>query len=191
MNAELDHWKKFYNSHSNDERLRTPSSFCLFVLDYFKNQNQLHILEAGCGTGRDAIHLEKTHIVTGVDLEKKKKNSDNFTFENADFCAYTKKDFDVIYSRFTYHSITDEQQDIFLNSIQKPGTFLCMEFRSDKGQDDNLHYGKDHFRNFVNLEKFKARISLDFDILLLKESKGFAVYGDEDPVCIRAILRKK
>jgi len=66
-----------------------------------------------------------------------------------------------------------------------------MEFRSDKSQDISLHFGKTHFRNFINLEQFKNKINNRFEIIYLKEDKGFAPFGEEDPICIRTILRKK
>jgi ubiquinone/menaquinone biosynthesis C-methylase UbiE len=147
-------------------------------------------LDAGCGTGRDAVALSQVHNVTGVDLVKQKEHT-GFIFEKADFCTYEKHNFDMVYSRFTYHTIDDKQQDVFLDSITKPGIYLCMEFRSDKGQDTLLHFGKTHFRNFINLDKFKQKVQEKFDIMHISEDTGFAPFGDEDPICIRAILRKQ
>lgn len=189
MPNDSEYWKLFYSKNSNDKRLLDPSLFCKFILDHFKNSKNLNILDAGCGTGRDAMELAKTHNVVGVDLIQHTDNQ-NFTFEQADFCTFNKENFDVIYSRFTYHTISNVQQDIFLDSI-KHKTTLCMEFRSDKSQDILLHFGKTHFRNFINLEHFKNKIKNRFEIIYLKEDKGFAPFGEEDPICIRTILRKK
>jgi len=150
------YWESFYTQHAEDPRLLRPSRFCEFILEHFKHSPNLSVLDAGCGTGRDAVALSRAHNVTGVDLVKQKEHS-GFTFEKADFCTYEKHEFDMVYSRFTYHTIDDMQQDIFLDSITKPDTYLCMEFRSDKGQDTFLHFGKTHFRNYINFDKFKKK----------------------------------
>ena len=184
------YWESFYTQHAEDPRLLRPSRFCEFILDHFKHSPNLSVLDAGCGTGRDAVALSQAHNVTGVDLVKQKEHT-GFTFEKADFCTYEKHKFDMVYSRFTYHTINDKQQDVFLDSITEPETYLCMEFRSDKGQDTLLHFGKTHYRNFINFDKFKQKVQEKFDIMYISEDTGFAPFGDEDPICIRAILRKK
>ena len=64
------YWESFYNQHAEDPRLLRPSRFCEFILDHFKHSPNLSVLDAGCGTGRDAVALSQAHNVTGVDLVK-------------------------------------------------------------------------------------------------------------------------
>lgn len=97
----------------------------------------------------------------------------------------------MIYSRFTFHSITNEDQCTFLNSITIPGTFLCIETRSDKGENSFRHHGDDHYRNFTNIDYLtNLLIRYNFNILYLKESNNLAIYKTEDPICIRVICIK-
>ena len=102
-----------------------------------------------------------------------------------------KDEFNLIYSRFTFHSITDEQQVEFLSSITRKGTFICIECRSDKDVDTVREHGDDHFRNFVNFERLHDLLeSMNFTVLDSAEGTGFAPYKSEDPVCVRFIAEK-
>ena len=98
----------------------------------------------------------------------------------------------MIYSRFTYHSITDEQQESFLSSIQDAGTVLCIETRSDKSKDETRATGDGHYRNFTHKGRLNTQLHAHrFDVLYMYEGNGVAVYKEENPVCIRTIAVKR
>ena len=118
-------------------------------------------------------------------------SKNNCVFEEGDFCYYNKDEFDLIYSRFTLHSITDDQRLKFLSSIKKSGTYLCIEARSDKDINNFREHGDDHYRNFINFESLTTTLKeLKFNILFSKEDNGFAPYKNENPLCVRFILEK-
>jgi tellurite methyltransferase len=182
------YWSLFYR---NKNAIAEPSNFCLFVMDYFKDYGVLNILDAGCGNGRDSYYLSRKHSVVGVDSSFKPEETENCKFVMADFCSYPKNDFNLIYSRFTFHSITNDNHETFLKSISNPNTFLCIETRSDKGVDGFRYHGDDHYRNFTNMEYLKTILEANkFNILFIEENKNFAIYKDENPICIRAICQK-
>ena len=187
MTLDVNYWSNFYSSnHTLD-----ASNFCKYVLEYFGPQN-LKVLDAGCGNGRDTYALGKFYTVTGLDTSSyvPEKNS-TCTFVNGDFCSYDKSSFDVVYSRFTLHSITDEQQELFLSSITRGGTYVCIECRSDGDVNTVREHGDDHYRNFVNFDRLNSLlVDFGFKVLVAEEGAGFAPYKSENPVCVRFIAEK-
>lgn len=186
-NVEMNYWSNFYK---NNNLPLKPSSFAQFINNYFKDL-PLNILDCGCGNGRDAYYLgEETYNVVGIDTANKPNNYKNTTFILGDFCNFNKENFDLIYSRFTFHSITNEQQELFIKSINE-GSYLCIETRSDKSKNINKIHGDNHFRNYTNKEYLEnLLIQNKFKILYIEEDRGFAKYKDEDPICIRVISKK-
>jgi SAM-dependent methyltransferase len=185
---DIDYWNKFYNKTN---LILEPSNFCIFVLDFFKDFKIEKIMDAGCGNGRDSFKLCEKYNVIGLDSSKfLLDDCKNFKFICDDFVEYKKKNFDMIYSRFTFHSLTNEQQIKFVSSIEK-GTYLCIETRSDKSIDEKRHFGDGHFRNLTNFDHLKKLLTdNNFNILFMIESKNLALYKDENPYCIRVICKK-
>jgi len=186
--TEVEYWTSFYNK----KQLTTePSLFCKFVMDYFKDLNDIKILDAGCGSGRDSYYLSKKYKVMGVDTSFLPENRENCEFNLSNFIYYAKGGFDVIYSRFTFHSITDDQQEEFIKSIEEKGVYLCIETRSKLDEELKKVHGKGHYRNYKDEEYIRNLLSVnDFKILYLEESDSFSPYKDEKPFCIRVIAVK-
>lgn len=186
---EKNYWENFYANFG----VKEPSDFARFVVDYFTGKQIQSVLDAGCGNGRDSYFLaQRFPRVLGVDRSFEPKSIDTCQFEQGDFTTIAKNPFDLIYSRFTFHSITNEDHGVFLDSIQNPGTYLCIETRSAKGQEEKRYYGDGHFRNLTDVEYLKNILSQKgFNILYLKEDRDFAIYKDKNPICIRAIAIKK
>jgi tellurite methyltransferase len=181
----MNYWKEFYLHQSIEVE---PSKFCTFIINYF-NKN-LNILDCGCGNGRDSYAFASNYTVTGIDLGTIPKNAKNCTFLMDNFCTFDKSSFDIIYSRFTFHSITNEDHEIFLDSI-KPNSFLCIETRSDKGINDARYHGDNHYRNFTNKEYLnELLLKYKFKIIFFEESDNVAIYKTENPICIRVIAKR-
>ncbi len=188
---DIKYWDNFYKKNINF--LNEPSNFCIFIMNYFKDYDDLYILDAGCGNGRDSYYLSKKYNVFGIDISLKNlENNKKCSFIKSNFCTYNKDNFSLIYSRFTFHSISNKDQEIFLNSINKSGTFLCIETRSDKDINSKRIFGDNHYRNFTNFNYLKKLLEKNnFKILYIKEDKNFAIYKEENPICIRVICIKE
>ena len=98
----------------------------------------------------------------------------------------------MIYSRFSFHSITNEQQLNLITSIKQPDTYLCIETRSDKNKDIVYSHGDTHYRNLTNINYIKQLLeNNNFKILFINESNNVAIYKNENPICIRVICQKQ
>jgi tellurite methyltransferase len=186
--TEINYWNNIYKTKNIPKE---PSNFCKFITEYklFKN-NKLKLLDCGCGNGRDSYYFSKYFNVTGIDSSFKPNNINNCIFKQNDFCSYDKSNYDLIYSRFTFHSITDEQQELFLSSIKK-NSFLCIETRSNKSKDIKKVFGDEHYRNYTDYNNLLKKLKLlNFDIIYSEENSGFSIYKNEDPICIRIICKK-
>ena len=192
-NDDKHYWTKFYQ---NNQSPFLPSLFAKFILKYAPKNAQL--LELGCGNGRDSVFFyEKGMRVKAIDackseIEYLKANyaKNNLEFENADFCALNEisNAYDVIYSRFTLHSITKAEQESLLPFVYKAlkaqGIF-CVEVRGLKNSlyNQGLALGDNAFI----YDELKI---LGFNLLFAKEDKGFAPFKNEDDIFIRIIAQK-
>ena len=190
---ESDYWNNFYdNMKKSASELYEPSNFCNFVIDFFKEDvNIKHVLDAGCGNGRDSYPLSVPYIVDGVDSSGHlPENTLKCIFYTENFVHIDKSKYDMIYSRFTFHSISNQDQLSFLKSIPED-RYLCIETRSDKSKYENRYFEDNHYRNFTNIEYLKKILKdNNFTIKYIIEDKGLAKYKDEDPYCIRVICIK-
>jgi len=188
MTLDVNYWSKFYSTN----HILDSSNFCSFVLDFFKDKKNLRILDAGCGNGRDSYALAQFHSVIGLDTAQYvPEEKQSCKFLTGDFCDYDMENIDLVYSRFTLHSINNTQQEKFISSITRSGTFLCIECRSDGDVDTVREHGDDHYRNFVNFDRLTGLLKeCGFKILFSAEGSGFAPYKSEDPICVRFIAEK-
>ena len=203
------YWTKYYKSHRENAQ---PSPFAQYCFRKYCSLNKnAKILELGCGNGRDSIFFMKQGLnVLGLDivreqlkyLRKKYVSSNNVTFYCTDFTAYAKPEFyDYIYSRFTIHVITEEQETLTLENCYKnlkKNGLLFIEVRSIKDEmfaksnKISSTEGKtDHYRRFAVFDKLIEKITMcGFEIVEATESCGLAIYKDEDPCIIRIIAKK-
>jgi len=204
------YWTKYYKSHRDNLQ---PSTFAQYCYEKYCASAPSHklLLELGCGNGRDSIYFMKNSLdVLGIDIAgeelrylRSKKLSINLNFVCADFPTFKKPNhYDYIYSRFTLHAITEEQETSTLeNSYKnlKHDGLLFIEARSIK---DNMFQNSkklssnegetDHYRRFIVFEELKNKMKkTGFEILEAIESDGLAKYKDDDPVVIRIIAKKK
>ena len=205
VNKFKDFWENYYKTHKNPDN---ESPFARFVLPFLKENSFLY--ELGCGNGRDCIFLNKTGIniiafdqcENEINYLNDKYQSPTLKFEKGDFTNLGElPQVDYIYSRFTLHSVTKEQEIKTLkwafSTLKNNGLFF-IEIRSihddlfGKGEPlpDNA-FITDHYRRFVRLEDFINRIKdAGFSILYKIQAKGLAPYKNEDPVVIRVIAQK-
>ena len=190
---DIDYWNKFYNDINIKNELNIPSDFCNYILNYLKINNIIikNVLDCGCGNGRDTYKLSEKYITDGVDnsgfIPEKKNN--NLSFYNLNFVNMNKDKYDLIYSRFSLHSISNEEHIIFLNSI-KINSYLTIEVRSNKNKLDNKYYNSKHYRNYIDKNYLENLLKEKFQIIYIEENINFAKYKNENPMCIRVIAKK-
>ncbi|MFA9390570.1 MAG: class I SAM-dependent methyltransferase [Prolixibacteraceae bacterium] len=208
---DKNYWEAFY---AKQNALIKPSLFAIYVMEYVKAEG-LSLIELGCGNGRDAIYFAtKGLVVSAIDQceqEINTLNKDNANLSNLKFICndFSKLDdgkaFDMIYSRFTLHSVTIEQEQTVIEwayrNLNQNGAF-CIEVRGQKneiyqlgtpveGENDAFIYDN-HYRRFLNFERLCSDLSKQgFELEYSAEEKGFAPYNNADETFIRVIARKK
>lgn len=206
---DREYWNEYYKGRIKQELI--PSDFARVIAEML--DPGVHILELGCGNGRDSCHfLEKGYRVTAVDasnfaidlLQKVASENDRANFICHDFVKgrelYSDK-YDCVYSRFTLHAITSGQEDELLrnvkNALSENGLF-CIEARTihddiygcgeNVGHNEFIYNG--HFRRFIDVEEFGGKLkNLGFEIVSLEENTGFSKTAESDPVLMRCVAR--
>lgn len=208
---DRNYWQNYYQAHLSikEQQQSNFASFC--VERFFKSGANL--IELGCGNGRDSIYFAKNGIKTlgidqcenVIDFLNKNHGSDNLSFKSGDFTALpnareltNEEKFDIIYSRFTLHSINAKQQEnlfAWIRANLKESGILAIECRGYKNslyrlgvmvETDAFIY-ENHYRRFVNFEKLCEILGEDYEILFAKEDRGFAPFNGEDDYFVRVI----
>ena len=212
--AAYDDRAKYWDSYYKKRGAPIPpSSFAIFCNENFFG-NHCHVLEFGCGNGRDSFYFSKKHRVTAIDqsvvaTDTNKQRAHDEGILNIDFVdgEFGKKTsgmpeiVDVVYGRFVMHamSLEDETQALHYSyQILKPEGKIYLEFRTDKDRlmNDGITVGlnervTDHYRRFINLDEFCERLTqIGFTIDYCVEKSGLAKHGDDDPTVARVIARK-
>jgi SAM-dependent methyltransferase len=213
MNSKFDdkeYWSKYYDDLIKKQVQMAPSPFAKYLVEEKIIKKGALLIELGCGSGRDALFFsEKGLNVIAIDQCANTASAID-KFENihayaADFTRLDKSDvvLDIVYSRFTMHSINEADENRTLEWVYKNldvNGIFCVEVRTIKdplcglGEDrgGNVWYYNDHHRRFVDAGVFKKKLSLlGFEMVFYEEKNGFAIHGDEDPIVLRAIVRKK
>lgn len=203
---EKDYWESYYSKHRRNE---VPSNFAVFVSNFIMKDK--HLLELGCGNGRDSFYFSKKEGIKITALDQCKEqiadlNSegiDNITFNAGDFTSYISENtFDYIYSRFTLHSVNIEDEiRTFENANKslKDGGLMLIEVRSifDElvGQGKEVgpyEYITDHYRRFVKIEDMiKNGQNANLKLIYSLQAKDLAPFKDKNPIVIRLIFQKR
>ena len=203
------YWEEFYEEVLQKSRLLNPTPFSEFVLDHYLSKNE-RLVELGSGNGRDSIYFAKNDIqVTSIDqcanVIQNLSHYKNITAYSLDFTNLQRFEtkFDVVYSRFTLHSIDLEGENrtiVWSYDNLKTRGRLCIEARTlkdpiyGKGEykGTNTWFYNNHHRRFIDAEKFRVKLEkIGFKVLIFKEERGFAKMGDDnDPVILRLIVEK-
>ena len=208
---DKEYWNEYYSSLTTQNAISEPSNFAISISGQLERNKS--ILDVGCGNGRDSLHFMNLGLnVTGIDasdktIEKLRKIQQENKFINficGDFVnneeIYSRK-YDYIYSRFTLHAITSQQQNEFLKNttnILVPNGKIFIEARTlrddlyNMGEKlgDNAFIYDGHYRRFIEPEELADIMrSLGYEIIYLCESRGFSKFGDSDPVLMRLIAK--
>lgn len=207
---DKNYWKSIYSKQSEGE---IPSLFARYIAETLDIEGK-SIIELGCGNGRDAIFFANANArVTAIDqceniidlLNVRYQRVSNLRFKCTDFtCLDDDIPFDIVYSRFTLHSISKEQEEKVLGWTYRnlnPNGKLCIEVRGQRNEiyrvgapvdgEPDAFILDDHYRRFIHFESFCRELEiLGFKLDYAKEQKGFAPYKGTDETYIRVIATK-
>jgi len=172
--------KKYWENYYRD---LLPTSFAEFCTKYIPIGSK--VIDVGCGNGRDTVFFSNVYDTIGIDYAIKPLWPVAFYKMDVNNLVKTAEVYDVVYSRFFLHSITDKEIIKFVEWSK--GLFMA-EFR-DKTDDPKLY--KNHKRNLVDGEWIKQLlINNGFKIIYYKKGRNMAKYRDENPMVVRVIAKK-
>lgn len=208
---DKNYWSLYYARQNLELQ---PSLFAKEIVSIVKQESH-NLVELGCGNGRDAVYFANSGFnVLAIDQVEEEINFlkscyqylTNIRFLCADFTDYEiNEKFDVVYSRFTLHSISAEQEKKVLNNaynILNNKGYICIEARGQKNEifkkgipvegEKDAFILDNHYRRFINFDLIcKEIISIGFDVLFAHEDKGFAPFNGADETFIRIIAMKR
>ena len=217
-NEIKDYWARFYAyGHTI-----LPSAFAATVA--IELTEPRYIVDLGCGNGRDSVFFaELGHRVVGLDFSGKaiddnerrvrQKKVDDVEFKQVDIGApnalidvltriedgaMQEKDARgariVIYARFFFHAISEEEEDLVLAALSqcsRSGAMCFFEFRTERDAVGDKRFGS-HYRRFINIDRFIEKVIAggSFECFYQVEGQGMAKYFEEDPIVGRVFLRR-
>jgi tellurite methyltransferase len=206
MLNDKDYWNEYYKTHRVN---KDSSTFAKYIINKLLPNKRL--IDLGCGNARDSIYFAQHNIeVLGIDYadDEIKYLNENFSKDNLKFIVQDMGamgdlgKFDYIYSRFSLHAISKMAEESLLNWISNSlliGGLFFLEVRSQK--DTMFKQGKkisdtenitDHYRRYSDFEEIKEKIiNIGLEILEDVESNNLSIVGDDNPVLIRIIAKKK
>ena len=208
--SRIQYWNSYYQKRKAPI---SPSSFALFCKENFLDKHS-HILEFGCGNGRDAFFFAKFHRVSAIDessvvVETNRSRAIQEGILSIDFfqgqfgyqIMGLPNEVDAVYARFVIHAMPEEAETKALIEswrLLRNGGKLFLEFRTihdplmSKGEQlGDTERVTDHYRRFVDFSKLCIKLAeigfvLDYSI----EKQGLATHGNDDPVVGRVVATK-
>jgi len=216
---------KYWDHYYGDGNLQCqkPSRFSKFCRRYFIKDNDV-VFDFGCGDGRDTLYFSKQGLAVyacdiseeAINLTQKRLNNtgcDTHHIFRSDVTKLSSAEvnltFNIAYCRFFLHSLTNEQEAVFLAWLSKTlpaGGLLLIEARTTKDLlcndkylkiDKNTYlYEENHFRRFIVPEDFIPVISAyGFELIYQKRSNKFSSVKKngvlDSPELLRAVFKKK
>lgn len=116
-----------------------PNQLCYEIMKLKPPVKPYHVLDIGCGEGKDAVFLAKNGYIvsafdiseTGIEKGKKlaEKNGVNVVFFKADIMEYNLEGmYDIIFSSGVFHYIKPCLRETFINNLKEhtnPGGINC------------------------------------------------------------------
>ncbi len=208
LRRDVDYWNHYYAKKLKE--IQSPSDFAQSVISHLEPGKSL--IDLGCGNGRDSLYFMEHHLnVTGIDASEEAISQLNqLKLENGNFVcddfvsskALYQVQYDYIYSRWTMHAISEQQEDELLENVAeavKEGGLFLIEARSI--QDDL--YGKgmcvgnnafiyhEHFRRFMDKEIFIPKLeNHGFRVISLEEGENYSKTETSNPVLVRIVASR-
>ena len=175
----MNYWDSFYINFRENK----PSDFAKFVFDLNIIDKNDKIIDIGCGTGRDTKFFQRHFDASGIDCAE----ISDFKYIKSDISDVIKDKclYDVVYSRFFFHSITPELTQKIIEWSKK---WLVAEFRV---KEDVPTLFVNHKRYLVDPDWFKSVLERTHDIQYFEISRGWSKYKNEDPILARVIAKRR
>lgn len=204
---DRNYWCEFYENLPKTE-ISFASSFARFCQEKYFRDNSRRMIELGCGNGRDAVYFANhNHVVHAIDqcVIEMSEIRTNLHFLEDDFVNLeydSFKEIDTFYSRFTLHSITQEEEEKLLFKVHdnlSVGGLFCIESRTTKDPkfgigrcvDHNTYLHDNHRRRFVDSGSFLQRVlKMGFKLRYFTEENNLSIHKGDNPVLMRIILEK-
>ncbi len=205
---DVDYWNHYYAKKLTE--IQSPSDFAQWVISYLEPGKSL--IDLGCGNGRDSLYFMKRHLnVTGIDASEEAISQLNqLKLENGNFVcddfvsskALYQVQYDYIYSRWTMHAISEQQEDELLENVAeslKEGGLFLIEARSiqDELCGKGICVGKnafiyhEHYRRFMDKDVFVQKlINHGFQIISLEEGTNYSKTETSNPVLVRIVASR-
>lgn len=203
MNFEnKSYWDEFYKSNKD---LNKESDFARFVLADLEKRNEnlesIRMVDLGCGNLRDTKYFHNNGInIEGVDLSFNLSDPSITTYNDSVLNVDLQK-YNVFYARFFVHSIKEDILDELLNKIssESENFIFYIETRSSKGITNDKKsitffkssIGDKHYRYLYSKSYLEEKLKPLFNVEYLIEDKDIAIYKEENPYCLRVILKSK
>lgn len=211
------HWNHYYSDANLPSQI--PSSFAKFCRDHFIKDSDV-VFDFGCGDGRDTQYFSQQGLKVyacdiseeAIALTKKRVGNNTNTIFRSDVTRLSDTkinlDFNVAYCRFFLHSLTHEQEAVFLNWLSEKLSSdgkLLIEARTTNDLLCNDNYRKidtntylyedNHFRRFIVPEQLIKTITAHgFELIYQKTSNQFSSVNKngklDNPELLRAAFKK-
>lgn len=211
---DTTYWENYYkgNKDTNSE----PSLFAQWVSRHIEQESTL--FDLGAGNGRDSLYLaqlghtvhavdQSTGAVEHINKQAADKDLDNIQAQVGNIVTCMRGNTaDVIYSRFSLHSLTEDQErELFQNitPLLREGTTMYAEFRSvedpkyGKGEavegESSAYIYDGHYRRFFTEEHILGLAEEhDLNITYLQCFAGWApVDNTPGPAVWRMVVSAK
>lgn len=194
---EKKYWVDFYNKNIAPNN---NSEFSKFTLNWLKTNvdvKRIKLLDVACGNGRDTNFFIDSDI-NSIGLDLASNESENII--KGDILDFNYDDYNVLYLRFIIHSLSEDELDVLIDNIIKSNIdrLIFIETRSTKGIIDSeksetnfkSSIGDKHFRMLYSEEYLTNKLKQHFKIKYIDENNNLAIYKDDNPYCIRYILKQ-
>lgn len=197
-----EYWDNFYENDLND--ITHETSFATFTVEYLKSQEflgEIKLIDIACGNGRDTNFFSKNGFcATGIDLSSNVKNK-NFIFIKDDIFNHDLTAYNVFYLRFVVHSFNEIELNKLIDKIKKlkHDYLIFIETRSTTNitHDEKKEtffkssIGNSHYRLLYSFNYLTNKFSPHFHVLYSLEDNNLAIHGEDNPYCIRYVLKNK